>query len=188
MVPSLPGNSADHVRPPCLRCFTPNIVPRPIHSNRVRSAHRFSEFLQGERETIARAVTVDASQHRRGRERVALDGKCSRISAQLTVPLNIESMNYDMGGGQWVVCGVHVLNDGYPYVSQPVLGGPSSTAFAVGTVEHTFWVLLGKYERLNDRTLQCEGISGRARKLLSIIRFANGIAKWKLDQRDLLDF
>jgi hypothetical protein len=29
MVPSVPGNSADYIRPGGLRCFTPNIVPRP---------------------------------------------------------------------------------------------------------------------------------------------------------------
>jgi hypothetical protein len=39
MVPSLPGNPADHFRPSGLKCFTPNIVPRPSRSRRARSSH-----------------------------------------------------------------------------------------------------------------------------------------------------
>src|ERR1017187_6845158 len=66
----------------------------------VRSAHRFPKFLQGKRETIARAVAVDASEDGRWREGAALDGQCEvhklRVvftdQRQLTVPLNIESM------------------------------------------------------------------------------------------------
>ena len=41
----------------------------------VRCAHRFSKFLQGERETIARAVAVDTSQHGRRSEDAAMDSQ-----------------------------------------------------------------------------------------------------------------
>src|SRR5271170_2681359 len=41
----------------------------------VRCAHRFSKFPQGERETIARAVAVDASQHGGWSEDAALDSQ-----------------------------------------------------------------------------------------------------------------
>jgi hypothetical protein len=36
MVPSLPGNPADHFRHSGLRCSPPNIVPRPVTSMKVR--------------------------------------------------------------------------------------------------------------------------------------------------------
>lgn len=44
-------------------------------TSRLRCAHRFSKFLRGEREAIARAVAVDASQHRRKSEDAVMDSQ-----------------------------------------------------------------------------------------------------------------